>query len=258
MKIFVCIPARYQSTRLPGKPLLTINGKSIIRHVYDKCLQLHNYFEIQDIVVLTDDDRIENEVNNFNGKSVMITDECINGTDRIIHYINKHLKFKYNINDDVIIVNVQGDEPFINPINIKKAIDNFLDKRQDQNMVCSTLHHTTQDKDIISLKSRGKAVLDNNNNIMYCSRNPIPSNKNEVIISNYDYNIHIGVFVFRASYLRDHYFNNNTKLQLTEDIEWMKIMEQGFKINSVQVDEQERGVDTMDDYTYLLNKYTNT
>ena len=61
--------------------------------------------------------------------------------------------------------------PFINPINIKKAIDNFLDKRQDKNMVCSTLHHTTQNKDIITLKSRGKAVLDNNNNIMYCSRN---------------------------------------------------------------------------------------
>ena len=83
----------------------------------------------------------------------------------------------------------------------------------------------------------------------------IPSCKKYLIIPNFDYSIHIGVFVFRPSYLLNKYFNNNTRLQLAEDIEWMKIIEQGFKINSIEVKEQECGIDTMDDYIYLLNKY---
>lgn len=258
MKIIICIPARYKSTRLPGKPLLKINGKTIINHVYDRVKLLENYcfnndYLINKIVVLTDQENIYNEVNNFGGECCIIEEECINGTDRVIHYLRN------NYTDDdinnMIIVNVQGDEPYINPDNIVVAINNYIDRMHDNNMVCSTIHYATRDEEEIKLKSRGKMVLDNNNNIMYCSRNIIPSSKTHNIIPDYDYYIHIGVFVFRASYLLNHYFNVNTKLQLTEDIEWMKIMEQGFKINSVEVKEQEIGVDTIDDYNYLVNKY---
>ena len=251
IKIIICIPARYQSSRLPGKPLLEINNKTIINHVYEKVQILKNYnYNILEIVVLTDQENIKNEVEKFGGKCCIIKEDCVNGTDRIIFYLKKY----YNNNlDDTIIVNVQGDEPFIEPLNIKKAIDNYIDKQND--IVCSTLHHKTRDEDIIKLKSRGKLVLDSNSNIMYCSRNIIPSNKNNNIVPNIDYYLHIGIFVFNADYLMNHYFNNNTRLQLIEDIEWMKIIEQGFKINSIEVENSERGVDTIEDYKYLVNKY---
>jgi 3-deoxy-manno-octulosonate cytidylyltransferase (CMP-KDO synthetase) len=254
MKIIICIPARYKSTRLPGKPLLCINGKTIINHVYDKVQMLKKYnYNIIDIVVLTDQDNIKNEIEKFGGKCCIINEECVNGTDRIIYYLKNN--YDNSTINNAIIVNVQGDEPFIDPLNIKKAIDNYIDNFHDNKMVCSTIHHKTRDKEIIKLKSRGKLVLDNKNNIMYCSRNVIPSDKNNNIVPNIDYYLHIGIFVFRAEYLINHYFNNNTRLQLIEDIEWMKIMEQGFKINSIEVEDSERGVDTLDDYNYLVNKY---
>ena len=92
---------------------------------------------------------------------------------------------------------------------------------------------------------------------MYCSRNIIPSDKKKDFIENYKYNIHIGIFVYDYNFLINIYKKINTKIQLTEDIEWMKILELGYKINVIKVDEHEIGVDTNDDYNYLLNKYKN-
>lgn len=257
MKIIICIPARYASTRLPGKPLLKINNKSIINLVHDRVQQLYNYdfgeHELFKTVILTEDNRIYDEVNSFGGECCIINEFCVNGTDRVIYYLkNNYTEEEIN---DMIVVNVQGDEPFINPDNIIVAIKNYINRLNDNKMVCSTIHYDTRDEEEIKLKSRGKMVMDNDNNIIYCSRNVIPSCKKHLIIPDFDYSIHIGVFVFRASYLLNHYYNNNTRLQLAEDIEWMKIMEQGFKINSVCVKEQECGIDTMDDYNYLLSKY---
>lgn len=123
MNIFLFIPARYNSSRLPGKPLLKINNKSIINLVYDNVTKLKN---IDNIIILTDDIRIKNECNSFGGKCEIITEDCLNGTERIIKYLKKK-----EINDG-IIVNVQGDEPFINYSNIQKAIDNFIDKKKNK------------------------------------------------------------------------------------------------------------------------------
>ena len=242
MQTIVLIPARYQSSRLPGKPLLKINDKTIIHHVYDNV----NGLGVDSVVVLTDDKRIEEEVLGFGGKCEIITEYCLNGTDRIIHYLEK-----YNIKNS-IIVNVQGDEPFINKNDIQLAIDNYKNK---DDIVCSTLYYETTNMDEIDNKSRCKIVLDNNNNIMYCSRNIIPSSKTNNILEGYKYKIHIGIFVFDSNYLLEQYKNNNTPLQLTEDIEWLKIIEQGFKINSVKVNNHEIGIDTITDYNYLKNKY---
>ena len=121
----------------------------------------------------------------------------------------------------------------------------------------SNVAHKTQEESSIRSRSRGKAVLDLNDNIIYCSRNIIPSGKNDVLIPKHNYNIHIGIFVFDCKYLLEHYYKNNTPLQLCEDIEWMKIMEQGFKINAVEIKEHEIGVDTIDDFNYLKKKYEN-
>jgi len=246
-KISICIPARYNSTRLPGKPLLKINGKSIIQRVYENSIKVKN---VNKVIVLTDDERIKQEIDIIGGDCIIIKDKCLNGTDRIIKYLNN-----YSINEH-IIVNVQGDEPFIDPINIDLAIENYIEKKKhDFKIVCSTLYYETEDKNEILSKNRGKSVLDNFGNILYCSRNVIPSGKKDNIIDKYKYKIHIGIFVYDKNYLINSYATHNTNLQLCEDIEWLKIIEDGFKINAIKSNSHEIGVDTIEDFNYLLNKY---
>jgi 3-deoxy-manno-octulosonate cytidylyltransferase (CMP-KDO synthetase) len=240
--ILCCIPARYDSKRLPGKPLLKINNKTIINLVYEKALQT----KVDDIVILTDDKRIYDEVISFGGNCVIITEYCLNGTDRIIKYLEKIDNSKYDI-----IVNLQGDEPFIDPNVVNEIIDNQIEKKVE----CSTVCFKTNNKEEISSKSRGKAVVDNFNNIIYCSRNVIPTNKNENIIENHLYNIHVGIFVYDKIYLLNHFNKENTNNQLLEDIEWLKIIEQGFKINTIFSEKLERGIDTIEDYKYLKKIY---
>jgi 3-deoxy-manno-octulosonate cytidylyltransferase (CMP-KDO synthetase) len=255
MKIIACIPARYGSTRLCGKPLFEINSKPIIQHVYERVSKVKI---IDEVIVLTDDERIKTVIEDIGGNCKIINKDCLNGTDRICYYLEQS-----NLIDpeNLIIVNVQGDEPFIDPANIELAINNYIRRfNSDSKLVCSTLHYKTNDINCIKNHSRGKLVLDLEGNIMYCSRNPIPSAKNtEIVFSDKNipilYNIHVGVFVFKAEYLLNHY-EYNTPLQLCEDIEWMKIMEQGFHINSIEIESHEIGVDTIDDYNYLKNKYT--
>lgn len=243
--VYICIPARYGSSRLEGKPLMKIMNKTIINHVYDNVSKL-NY----KTVILTDDHRIYNEVICFGGKVEMITEYCLNGTDRIIKYLRKH-----NINEGVI-VNVQGDEPFIDHKNIEAAINNYFDKKKNDNsLVCSTLFYETKDPYEVKSRSRGKLVLNKNSDIMYCSRNIIPAFKSKEYNEEYKYKIHVGIFVFDCEYLLNNYEKENTDLQLCEDIEWMKILEQGYKINAVQIENHEIGVDTIDDLNYLIEKY---
>ena len=240
--ILCCIPARYESKRLPGKPLLKINDKTIINLVYEKALQT----KVSDVVILTDDKRIYDEVISFGGNCFIITEDCLNGTDRIIKYLEKIDNNQYDI-----IVNLQGDEPFINPNVVNKIIDNQIEKKTE----CSTVCFKTNNKEEILSKSRGKVVVDNFNNIIYCSRNVIPTNKNENIIENHLYNIHVGIFVYDKKYLLNYFNKENTKNQLVEDIEWLKIIEQGYKINTIFSEELERGIDTIEDYKYLKKKY---
>jgi 3-deoxy-D-manno-octulosonate cytidylyltransferase len=241
-KILCCIPARYQSSRLPGKPLLKINNKTIIQLVYEKALQIN----VDKIVVLTDDERIYNEVIGFGGNCKM-TGYAINGTERIVNYLKT-----INTNHYKAIVNIQGDEPFICPNAVNKTIQNYLNK----NVACSTICFKTMDKEEILSKNRGKVIVDNFNNILYCSRNVIPSNKTEHVISNHKYNIHVGVFVYNISYLLNNYSKPNTEFQMLEDIEWLKIIEQGFKVNTIFSDKLERGIDTIEDYHYFKKKFT--
>ena len=243
--ILCCIPARLGSTRLPNKLLLEINNKSIINHVFDN---VSNSEFINKIIFLTDDKKIKDNVDSFKANCEIIDEECLNGTDRIIRYLIKN-----NIRNK-IIVNVQGDEPFINPKNIDLAINNFL-KRKSNKVVCSTLYYKTNKMEEIKSPNRGKCVLDNESNIIYCSRNPIPVNKKAEIVKDYEYNIHVGIFVYDINYLLDYYHNNNTELQLNQDIEWLKIIEQGYKINAVEIRDHEIGIDTIEDYNNLKNKY---
>ena len=242
-KILCCIPARYQSSRLPGKPLLKINGKTIINLVYDRVKESN----VKNIVVLTDDQRIYDEVINFGGKCCMVDEECLNGTERIVNYLNK---IDHNCFDKIL--NVQGDEPFID----SNVINRLITENYKNTNECSTVCYCTREENEIVSKSKGKVILDNNNNILYCSRNVIPYCKNSNIVRDIDYYIHVGIFLFDKKYLLNNFLKGNTRHQLIEDIEWLKIIEDGGKINTIISEKMETGVDTIEDYEYLKKKYT--
>lgn len=247
-RICALIPARYQSSRLPGKPLLEIGGKTIIERTYSQTVK--SKF-INEVYVVSDDDRIINHIESIGGKCIKIDSECLNGTERICKSLPL-LESNYDI-----IVNVQGDEPFIDPDNIDYAISKYLENESDDNMVCTTIHTKLEDVNEINSRTIGKMVMDKYNNVMYCSRAVIPHTKNGNLDVNNVYNGHIGIFIFRRSYLPLYMMDKNTPAQLSEDIEWLKIMEHGYKIKSYPVSSYEIGINTMEDFNYLSKKYTN-
>lgn len=246
MKTVGFIPARYGSTRLPGKPLLKINEKTIIQMVYEKAKSCKM---LDDIIILTDDLRIKKHVEEFSGKCEIILEECLNGTERIVKFLQKNPSFCD------LVVNIQGDEPFFNAENVDKMIKSHLNNT-DSNLKCTTLHFHLNTENVIS-RSVGKLILDKFGYILYCSRNPIPSSKTNIISQTTQYLGHIGLFVFDKKYLLDEYLTENTPNQISEDIEWLKILEQGYKIKSLLTCHVERGIDTPEDYKYLKEKYEN-
>lgn len=252
--IIALIPARYKSSRLAGKPLLKFGDETMIQKVYQQTAKSKL---IDKIYVLTDDVRVKNSVEEINGNCLMITEKCLNGTERICIAINK---FPELFQDVEYIVNVQGDEPYINPDNIDIAINKMIQSKslnKNSNVKCSTLHYKITKEEELSNTSIGKLVLNSHDEILYCSRNCIPANKyNKHNLKSCNYYGHIGLFVFEIDYLKNHYYNKpNTTLQLEEDIEWLKILEQGYKIVSSCVDDYEIGVNLPEDYQYLLKKY---
>ncbi len=242
--ICALIPARYKSSRLLGKPLLKINNKTIISMTY---LQTCKSKYIDKVYVTTDDERIKQEIESLNGNVIMITDECLNGTERICKAL-KYISDQYDL-----IVNIQGDEPYIDPVNIDHMIEKHLSL---QKIVCTTLHMEIKNEKELYDYSIGKMVMDNFDHIMYCSRNLIPVTKDGKISNDIKYYAHIGIFIFNREFLLEYMNHENTPLQITEDIEWLKIMEMGYKIKSyLALNFHEMGVNTQEDYEKLLNKY---
>ena len=249
MEIIGLIPARYNSSRLPGKPLLKFGDMTMIQRVYLQSLKSRL---INKVYVLTDDERVKKSIDDINGNCLIIKDKCLNGTERICLALNKHTEI---FEKAKFIVNVQGDEPFINPEHIDIAITKM--KRNKNKLVkCSTLHYLIDKIEDLTDTSIGKLVLNKNNCVLYCSRNCIPCNKQKIYdLSKSKYFGHIGLFVFDIHYLRNEYMKENTPLQTEEDIEWLKILEQGYIIITSQVTDYEIGVNLKKDYTYLCEKY---
>ena len=256
-KLLALIPARYDSSSLPGKPLLYINDKTVIQRTYEQVCK--SRIPKSDIYIVTDDDRIIDECKRIKAKYIKIVEPCENGTERIAKalkkFIAEHDLYKHSSNT---IINIQGDEPYINPEHI-----NILIKQHDRlgsedgslndDVVCTTLHFPLKNHQI-SDRGIGKIVLNKRNDIIYCSRAIIPHTKTGDPDLKYKYIGHIGVFAFKGWYLGK-YLEENTPAQLTEDIEWLKIIEQGYRIKSYEVTNSEIGINTVDDYKYLKNKY---
>jgi len=221
------IPARYGSTRLPAKALAMIHGKPMIQHVYERCLKAKL---LSEVLVATDDKRIFDAVINFGGNVVMTSKTHKSGTDRIGEAIK-------NIKCDVV-VNIQGDEPMIAPDNIDKAIKPLI---QDKSINVATLCISISDKKEISNPNVVKVVLDSNSNALYFSRSVIPFNRDT---TKSEYFKHIGLYVYRKDYLMKLIKMKPSRLELTEKLEQLRVLESGQKIKVIETEIESYSVDT--------------
>jgi 3-deoxy-manno-octulosonate cytidylyltransferase (CMP-KDO synthetase) len=234
-RIIGMIPARYGSTRFPGKPLALIAGKSLIQRTYENAKQCAL---LDDLIIATDDMRIFEHVSQFGGKAVMTSPDCPNGTERLAEAIRMHAA------DVDIVVNIQGDEPCMEREVIEKVVD-LLD--QDELAVMSTAVIKIQSEDDAYNRSVNKCVIDQNNNALYFSRSLIPGGHSGKWRSDITYYKHLGIYCYRRDFLLHYAELAPTPLQQAEDLEQLKVLEHGFRIKAAVVESRSIGVDTPDD-----------
>lgn len=238
MKNICVIPARYSSTRLPGKPLKDICGKPMICRVYERAKKSKLADEI---IVATDDERILQAVEKNSGRAMMTSKNHKTGTDRLAEVAEK-------FPDAEIIVNVQGDEPLIEPSLIDKLIEQFADK----NLQMATVATEITEVEEMNNPNNVKVVLDKNNNALYFSRSLIPYPRNKNISKVYK---HIGIYAYRKNFLLDYAKMNPTDLEQTESLEQLRALENGYKIRVIISDCKFIGVDTEEDLKLVNEIY---
>lgn len=248
MKIIAIIPARYASTRLPAKPLADICGKSMIRRVVE---QTQHSELVTGVIVATDDRRIAEEVESFGGRAVMTPAEIQSGSDRIALAAR-------SVTAD-IIVNVQGDEPLIDPQLIDETIRALID--HPDAVVSTAVKRTTSQQEIVN-PNIVKAVLDKNDRALFFSRSPIPymrdAKKDEGWGKSGVYYKHFGIYVYRADFLQRFASLPPSPLEKAEKLEQLRILENGFTIQCVVTQYDSLPVDTEEDLERVRIKTKNS
>jgi 3-deoxy-manno-octulosonate cytidylyltransferase (CMP-KDO synthetase) len=246
--VIAIIPARYHSTRLEGKLLLSLGGQPLILYTLEQAQLARN---VNRLIVATDDKRILDVVKERGFEAVLTSPDHRSGSDRIAEVAEKLPKHS-------IIVNVQGDEPMIPPTTIEKAVDVLLN---DKNIVMSTTCEPIKDiKDVIS-PDVVKVVTDNNGFALYFSRSPIPfprdvvkkygtiekalENEPNLLLS---FKKHTGLYVYRREFLLEYTKTPQSDLEKIEMLEQLRALENGTKIKVVEVEESSIGVDTKEDF----------
>lgn len=234
-KIIGMIPARYASSRFPGKPLSLISGKSLIQRTYENSLKCTL---LDDVIVATDDDRIFEHVESFGGKVIMTSVDCPTGTERLAEAI--HANFK----DVDVVINIQGDEPLLEPDVIRKVGEILIN---DPVAVMSTAVVKIDNEEDANSRSVNKCVIDANGNALYFSRSLLPGGHSGKWDPNKTYYKHLGIYGYRRDFLFHYAELSPTPLQLAEDLEQLKVLEHGFRIKVAVVDSVSIGVDTPED-----------
>ena len=229
MEIAVIIPARYASSRFPGKPLALICGKPMIEHVYQRIAGME---EIGQIIVATDDERIYRTVIDFGGRAVMTPSDINSGTDRIALVAR-------DLSAD-IIVNVQGDEPLLKQEMVREALEPFFN---DPGVFKSTLKKRIADEEELGNPNVVKVVTDKKGDALYFSRYPVPFPRNEGAV----YYKHIGLYVYKREFLLEYSRWEQTPLEKSESLEQLRVLENGYKIRVVETEYNSVGVDTPED-----------
>ncbi len=246
MSFSVVIPARYSSSRLPGKPLLDIAGKPMIQHVYEKaCLS-----DAQEVVIATDDSRIKAVCEGFGAKVVMTSPDHPSGTDRLEEVVSK---LGYYLDD--IVVNVQGDEPLIPPRIINQVAHNLA---AEQEASIATLCENINDIQGVLNPNSVKVVFDEKGLACYFSRAPIPWARDHFtsladaeacgMPEGVNYYRHIGIYAYRVKFLKSYVKWEPCPLEMAECLEQLRALWNGEKIHVALADEQPpAGVDTQED-----------
>jgi 3-deoxy-manno-octulosonate cytidylyltransferase (CMP-KDO synthetase) len=237
MEAVVIIPARYGSTRLPGKPLVPLAGKPIIQHVYERCQKAGR---ITRVVVATDDKRIVDVVESFGGQAIFTSSECRTGTDRVAEAAR-------SLRSDVI-VNVQGDEPLIHPSAIDRVVKLMEEDREAE---VGTLMRRTTDLDEVLSPHAVKVVSDRRCRALYFSRSPIPCVRdrqmNRQTVIDYPFYIHLGIYAYRYTFLMSYTTLSSTPLEECEQLEQLRALEHGYRIAIAETAYRSIGIDTLHD-----------
>lgn len=238
-KILGIIPARMASTRFHGKPLVDIGGKTMIQRVYEQALKSK---KLNDIIVATDHEDIKNEVEKFGGNVLMTSSLCINGTERCAEVFST-----LNTNYDIII-NIQGDEPFFEPESLEILATCFLQK----DVKIATLAKKIEHKEEITKPTVVKVIFNKYQEALYFSRAAIPYNRQNKEV---EYHKHIGIYAFRNDVIKEIVKLHPTKLELAEQLEQLRWLENGYKIKIGITTHDSNSVDTPEDLEKLKQHF---
>ncbi len=234
MKTIAFIPARYAATRFPGKLMQILGDKSIIRHTYENTVATRLFDEV---IVVTDSQVIFNEIIQNEGYAIMSKKQHESGSDRIAEVVA-------DIDVD-IVVNVQGDEPFVKKSLLESLLMPFNNKDKEQIKVASLMHPIVNEE-IINNPNHVKVVVDKNSNALLFSRSAIPFHRDKNIVATY-YK-HIGIYAFRKSTLMNFASWKATPLEMIEKLEQLRYLENGVKIKMVITGESPVSIDTPEDF----------
>lgn len=235
MKFIGLIPARYASTRFPGKPLALLAGKPVIQHVYEQAVKV-----LDAVYVATDDERIYNKVLEFGGKAVMTSTEHHSGTDRIEEALEK-------VGGDFdVVVNIQGDEPFIAQSQIETLCHCF----EDETTQIATLGKPFECFEAVENPNSPKIVVDNRGYAMYFSRSVIPfvrGVERQEWLKKYPFLKHLGIYAYRTEVLKAITRLPQSSLELAESLEQLRWLENGYRIKVGITNVETVGIDTPED-----------
>ena len=242
MKVLGIIPSRYESTRFPGKSLIDIMGKTMIQRVYE---QAKKSKQLDDLVVATDDQRIFEEVKGFGGSVIITGKHHKNGTERCLE-VAESLQAQF-------VVNIQGDEPFIQPEQIDKLCS-IISSDTD----LATLIKRIKDPSDLGNPNLVKVVKSLDDHALYFSRSPIPfdrsMNKAPTLPSKKIYWKHIGIYAYRTEVLSQIVKLEESALEKMESLEQLRWLENGYKIKTAETHFESTGIDTPEDLDHLIAK----
>ena len=239
MKFLGVIPSRYASTRLEGKPLKDICGHTMVEWVYKRALKS----KLDGVVVATDDERIVDEVKSFGGNVILTRKDHINGTSRIAEVCETYTDYD-------VIVNIQGDEPLIEPDMLNSIIDSFI---EDNTIPMSTLKYKLTDMAEIENPNAVKVVTDKNDFAIYFSRSVIPYPRN---LNMNNYYKHVGIYGYKRDFVMEYAKMASTPLELSESLEQLRVLENGYKIKVLETPYKIIGVDTQEELERVRESIT--
>jgi 3-deoxy-manno-octulosonate cytidylyltransferase (CMP-KDO synthetase) len=249
MKIVGIIPARYGSIRFPGKPLADINGKSMIERVYEQAIKCKH---LNEVVIATDDRRIHSAAKKFKGNVMMTSRRHTSGTERCNEVIKK-LERKYDA-----VINIQGDEPFIQPEQISEVANCLRSGRSDKKIQIATLVMKITNLHELENPDSVKVVINKKKEALYFSRAVVPYYRGEGIstwMNSHSYYKHIGLYGYGTNVLNEIARLKRSPLEVAESLEQLRWLENGYKITVQTTDFPSFSIDTPEDLKHAIKKY---